>query len=99
MRTIRLTFVLLAAFVTLALLAASASAGPGPSKAPTVRKQIPTPVPASAIVPKTLAMLPGAAYPWVQPHFVRVGGVTLARLPHAVRLSTTTQPPAGSHIG
>lgn len=99
MRTIRLTFVLLVAFATLALLAASASAGPGPVRPPTVRKQIPTPVPASITVPKTTAMLPGAGYPWVQPHFVRIGGVTLAILPRAIRLSTTTQPFASIHIG
>ena len=99
MRTIRLTCVLLVAFAMLARLAASASAGPGPRKAPTVRKQTPTPVPASAIVPKTAAMLPGAVYPWVQPHFVRVGGVLLASPLHAIRLSTTTQPPAWIRIG
>jgi hypothetical protein len=99
MRTIRSTFVLLVAFAMLALLAASASAGPGPLKAPTVRKQTPTPVPASVIVLKTAAMLPGAAYPWVQPHFVRAGGVMLASLPHAIRPSTTTQPPARIRIG
>ena len=99
MRTIRLTFVLLVAFATLALLAASAAAGPGPVKTPPVRKQITTPVPASAVVPKTAAMLPGAVYPWVQPHFVRVGGVRLAILPHAIHLATTTQPPAWIHIG
>lgn len=99
MRTIRLTFVVLVAFATLALLAASAAAGPGPARSPTVRKQVPTPVPASAIVAKTAAMLPGAAYPWVQPHFTRVGDVTLATLPHAIRLSTATQLPASIRIG
>lgn len=100
MRTIRLTCVLLVAFATFALLAASAAAGPGPrGPTPTLRKQTTTPVPASAVVPKTVAMLPGAAYPWLQPHFVRVGGVSLAILPRTIRLSTMTQPPASIHIG
>src|SRR5581483_4675577 len=98
MRTIRPTLVLAVAVVVLALLAAAAAAMPAPVRPPTVRHAT-TPVPASALVPKTAAMLPGAAYPWVEPHFVRTGGVTLAILPHAIRLSTMTQPPAAIRIG
>ena len=100
MRTIRLTLVLLVAFATLAVLAASAAGGLGPrGPSPTVRDQTAAPVPASAIVRKTAAMLPGSTYPWVQPHWVRVGGVSLASLPRSIRLSTTTQPPEWIHIG
>lgn len=95
MRTIRRSFVLLVAFAAVALFSASTAAGLSPrGPGPTVRTQTTAPIPASAIVPKTAAMLGGSAYPWVQPYWVHVGGVSLARLPHAVRLSTGTQPPA-----
>lgn len=65
----------------------------------TVRKQATTPVPASAFVPKTAAMLAGSTYLWVQPHWVLVDGVSLPTLPRTIRLSTITQPPAWIRIG
>src|SRR5512133_877498 len=100
MRTIHLTFVLLVAFATLALLADAAAAGPGPRRPSlTVSKPTTTPIPASAIVPKTAAVLAGSTYPWVQPHWIRVGGMSLAILPRTIRLSTITQPPMMIHIG
>jgi hypothetical protein len=51
--------------------------------------------PARATVPvvKTAAMLPGAAYPWVQPVWRTVHGVVIVTLPRVI-VTANTQPPA-----
>ena len=98
MRTMRSLLVPLVAFAALAL-AALAAAGtvarwPVPQQATHTAK----PVPAPAFVVTTASRLPGAAYPWVQPVWVRVGGVTLPTVPHTAG-ATSTQPPARIAIG
>ncbi|HUZ15405.1 MAG TPA: hypothetical protein VMU72_04410 [Gaiellaceae bacterium] len=51
------------------------------------------PVPAAAPVVKTAVMLPGSAYPWVQPVWRTVNGVVVVTLPRVIG-SANTQPPA-----
>ena len=92
MRTKRLMLVFLVAFATFASYVAAAAAGPGPYWPPRTTHAT-KPVPASVIVPKTVAMLPGAAYQWLQPTWARVGSASLPTLPRAIGAGTT-QPPA-----
>ena len=92
MRTKRLMLVFLVAFATFASYAAVAAAGPGPYWPPRTTHAT-KPVPASVIVPKTVATLPGGTYSWSQPIWVRVGGVSMPTLSHATHAGTT-QPPA-----
>ncbi len=96
MRTKRLMFVLVVAFATLAY-ASVAAAESGPIRPPHKTTPVTKQVPASAIVPKTVAMLPGANYPWVQPIWTRVDGVLLPVLPHRIQVAFT-QPPASTPI-
>ncbi len=51
--------------------------------------------PARAPVPvaKTAVMLPGSAYPWVQPVWQTVHGVVVVTLPRTIA-TANTQPPA-----
>jgi hypothetical protein len=94
MRTKRLMLVFLVAFATFASFVAAAAAGPGPHwPIPPRTTHATKPVPASVIVPKTVATLPGGTYSWSQPIWVRVGGVSMPTLSHATHAGTT-QPPA-----
>jgi len=80
-----------------ALLAPVAAAGPGPARRPIVTSPA-TPLPtASALVVKTTAMLPGAAYPWVQPVWATVGHA-LRPTVRLVPAGHSTQPPATIRI-
>ena len=64
------------------------------SAAPSV--QPPASIPITAPVERTtLAVLPGASYPWVQPVWAVRGSFTFPRLPGAYPNLTWTQPPAG----
>lgn len=79
MRTRRLVSVPLVAFAALAFLVGTAIAKPsGPLG----------PAPVSPV-----ATLPGSTYPWVQPVWTRVDGITLVTIPLATH-TEFTQPPA-----
>ena len=94
MRTKPVLVVLLVAFAALAVLIGSAVAAPGHRHLmPTTTTPAAKPVPAAELVPKTAAMLPGSAYPWVQPSWQTVHGVTVVALPRAIA-TANTQPPA-----
>jgi hypothetical protein len=56
-------------------------------------KSAQTPVPAWVVVPKTAAMLPCADYPWAQPVWLRVGGMTIPKAVYHAG-GSSTQPPA-----
>jgi len=88
MRTKLVLLVLLVAFAALALVVSTAAARPGPRRPPQ-----PTTPRAAKPVPKTAAMLPGSAYPWVQPVWRTVHGVVVVTLPRVIG-SANTQPPA-----
>jgi hypothetical protein len=90
-----------AALVLSVLLSALAIVSAAPSMifpVTTQSKPTPPPIPASVIVPKTAAMLPCADYPWAQPTWVRVGGMTIPRVVHYAGASSA-QPPAWIAIG
>jgi len=94
MRTKHPMLVLLVAFATFVSCVATAAAWPGPRwPIPPRTTHVTKTVPASVIVPKTAAMLPGAAYPWVQPTWIHVGGVLMPTVSRAMPAGTT-QPPA-----
>jgi hypothetical protein len=93
MRT-KLVLLVLVALAALAVFVTTAAAAPGPR----LRGLVPTPpapkpVPAAALVPKTAAMLPGSAYPWVQPIWQTIDGVVVVTLPRTIA-TANTQPPA-----
>ena len=70
MRAKRLLFVPVVAFVVLAFYASLATAAPGPGAgwwAPTTTTSTTKPLPAAVTVPKSAAMLPGAAIPGSSP--------------------------------
>jgi hypothetical protein len=94
----RLLLVLVVAFATLAFGALLATAAPGPRWPKPVTTPATKPLPAAVIAPKSAAMLSGSSYPWVQPKWVRVHGVTLPILPLAIVVGTV-QPPASIPIG
>jgi hypothetical protein len=90
----RTKLVLLGAFAALVLLVDTAAAAPGRGpRLSTATTPAAKPVPAADLVPKTTAMLPGAAYPWVQPIWQTVDGVVVVTLPRTVA-TANTQPPA-----
>ncbi len=91
MRAIRSLLVLLVVVGALVCVAA-ALAGPGPRRPIHVTHPA-KPVPASALVPKTLWTLPAATYPWVQPTWLRADGITVPVASHVPR-TVITQPPA-----
>ena len=94
MRTKLVLLVLLVAFAALALVVSTAAARPGPRRPPQpTTPRAAKPVPAADLVAKTPAMLPGSAYPWVQPVWRTVNGVVVVTLPRTIG-SANTQPPA-----
>jgi hypothetical protein len=94
MRTKPVLLVLLVAFAALVLLVGSAAAAPGHRHLmPTTTTPAAQPVPAADLVPKTAAMLPGSAYPWVQPSWQTLASVTIVTLPETIA-TANTQPPA-----
>lgn len=94
MRTKLVLLVLLVAFAALALVVGTAAAAPGRGglllRTTTSAAK---PVPAADLVAKTAAMLPGSAYPWVQPVFQTAHGVVVVTLPRTI-VTANTQPPA-----
>jgi len=88
MRTKLVPLVLLVALAAFALVVSPAAARPGPRHPPPT-----TATHAAKPVPKTAAMLPGSAYPWVQPVWRTVNGVVVVTLPRTIG-SANTQPPA-----
>jgi hypothetical protein len=89
MRTKLVSLVLLVALAALTLpVSAAAAPGRGGLLHRTTTSAA-KPVPAADLVAKSAAMLPGSAYPWVQPVFQTAHGVVVVTLPR-----TNTQPPA-----
>jgi hypothetical protein len=93
MRCNRLAMTFAVALAVLLVPASVAAAGPGLQWPRHFVPVLPK-VPASTLVVKTAAMLPGANYPWVQPLFVR--GLTTLRAD--IRVPAWTQPPASIPI-
>jgi hypothetical protein len=48
---------------------------------PTTQQKPAAPVPPAAVVVKTATLLPGGLYPWAQPRWITVHGVTIVRAP------------------
>ncbi len=87
MQHFRLVMTMAVAVAAALVLVSVAAAGPGPRWP---RHVAPAPkIPASALVVKTIATLPSATYPWVQPLFVGA----YPKLPATIHVPGT-QPPA-----
>ena len=68
--------------VTVALLLVSAATASAQWVVPRTTTKQPAPaIPKGIVAVKTVALLPGGSYPWVQPTWARVHGVLIARLP------------------
>lgn len=86
--------VLLVALVALTVFVTTAAAAPGRgARWSTTTTPAAKPVPAGALVAKTVAMLGGSAYPWVQPMWQTVDGIVVVTVPRTIA-TASTQPPA-----
>ncbi len=85
----RVVSLLLAALAAGAVFVATAAAVVVPPRAPMPPLAVPVPV----AVP-TAATLPGAGYPWIEPVWVAIDGVSLPQLPMLQLGPRATQPPA-----
>jgi hypothetical protein len=94
MRKLCLVLLLLLGITLIAALAPGATAATLPPRAAVAKGPAPP-----VGLPKVVAALPGARYPWVQPMWVKVGVVALPRLPVLILTGGAVQPPAWISIG